>query len=76
AEQQAAQREQEVQAIHAQARALNLQSTMLGAVPTALLNDRVLRVGEWVNGFRVAEIGASWCVVEKSGVQIRLMMKN
>ncbi len=76
AEQQAAQREQEVQAVHAQARALNLQSTMLGSTPTALVNDRVLRVGEWVNGFRVAEIGASWCVVEKSGVQIRLTMKN
>ena len=66
----------EMQVIHAQAQALVLQSTILSSKPTAMVNDRVLRVGDWINGFKVVEIHSRSCVVEKKGVKIRLGMKN
>jgi hypothetical protein len=74
-DEEAQQHEAEVQVIRAQAKALMLQSTMLGAVPTAMINDRVLRVGDWVNGFEVVQIGSGECVLEKNGVRVRLEMK-
>jgi len=66
----------EIQVIRAQAQALALQSTILSSQPTAMINDRVLRVGDWINGFKVIEIHSRSCVVEKRNVKIRLGMKN
>jgi len=64
------------QLMQAQARALLLQSTMISSRPTAIINGRVLRVGEWINGFEVVEITPRSCVVAKNDVNIILHMKN
>ncbi|HUS91858.1 MAG TPA: hypothetical protein VM695_08410 [Phycisphaerae bacterium] len=64
------------QAIVAQAQALTLQSTVIGAVPTAIINGQVLRTGEEINGFEVVRIDAHCCVVEKEGLQVALEMSK
>jgi hypothetical protein len=76
AEDPAAQVEVERRAIQAQAKALTLQSTVIGAVPTAIVNGQVLRVGDWVNGFQVKEITSRVCTVEKKGMSVVLEMAN
>ena len=70
------QRRAQQQLMQAQARALLLQSTMISNRPTAIINGRVLRVGEWINGFEVVEITPRSCVVAKNDVRIILNMKN
>lgn len=65
-----------VTVIGAQAQALSLESTMLGASPTAIINGQVLRKGEWVSGFRVERIQSDACVVSKDGVEVELHMKR
>ena len=58
----------------AQAKALSLQSTVTGAVPTAIVNGRVLRVGDRINDFQVVEINSRSCRLEKSGIPVVLEM--
>jgi hypothetical protein len=53
-----------------------LQSTFIGSTPTAVVNGRVLRVGESINGFKVVEITARACVVEQGEVKVRLEMSS
>jgi len=62
--------------IRAKAKALTLQSTMVGPNSSAMINGQVLRVGEWIDGFRVVEIQARSCIVEREGVRVQLDMKN
>lgn len=62
--------------VQAQARSLVLQSTILGTVPTAIINGKVLRSGEWVSGFEVMEITTHTCSVRKNGVTVVLEMAN
>ena len=57
-----------------QAASLSLQTIIVGSVPTAIINGRVLRVGDWINGFEIVEITAQSCVVCKEKVQVRLDM--
>jgi hypothetical protein len=76
AENPAAKREAEVRILQAQAKALTLQSTMVGAVPTAIVNGQVLRVGEWISGFQVVEIAARSCTIEKQGARLILELAN
>ncbi len=59
-------------AVQAQAQALTLQSTMLGDVPTAIVNGRVLRADDWISGFQVIEIQARSCTLGKLGVRVVL----
>jgi len=66
----------QIAAVRTQARTLSLQSTMLAASPTALINDRVLRVGESISGFCVKSIGAACCVLSKDGVEVELRLKD
>jgi hypothetical protein len=72
----AAQRKAEERAIMAQAQALALQSTVVGASATAIINGQVLRVGGTISGFKVVVIGARTCVVEKKGLHVTLGMMN
>jgi len=72
----AARREAEKRAVQAQAQALTLQSTVVGAVPTAIVNGRVLRVGDWITGFRVVEIGSRTCIIEKQSMRVTLEMSK
>ena len=62
--------------VQAEARALTLQSTIIGATPTAIINGRVIREGKTINGFRVVAVTARGCVIEKQGVKIALQMKG
>jgi len=71
-------REAQERAVRAQARALTLQSTIVGGadVPTAIINGEVLRVGDAINGFRLVEIASRTCTVEKTNLRITLEMTN
>ena len=73
-DEEAARREAERKAVQAQARALTLQSTMVGSA--AIINGQVLRVGDWINGFQVVEIAVRSCTVEKSSMRVTLEMAN
>ena len=64
------------QEVQARAKALSLQSTVIGAVPTAIINGRVLRVGDWISDFQVVEINSCSCQLEKSGIRVVLEMAN
>jgi hypothetical protein len=59
-----------------QASSLSLQSTILGSSPTAIVNNRVLTVGDWISNFEVIEITSRTCVVRKDGVKVTLEMSN
>ena len=69
-------RKAEIQAVRAQAQALVLQSTIVSATPTAIINSRVLRAGEVFNDFKIIEIGARSCTLEKNDIKIILEMRN
>lgn len=62
--------------IRAQAAELALQSTVVGAVPTAIINGRVLLVGGWIDGFQVVEITPHKCMVRKNDIKITLEMSE
>jgi|GEM_PF-1185103 len=66
----------EREVIRKQAETLELQSIMLGARPTAMINDRVVRAGDEVDGFRVKTIDSGGCVVQKRDVEIRLNLRQ
>ena len=66
--------QQRMRRIRAEEADLVLQSTIVGTSPTAIINDRVVRVGETIGGFRVIEVTARNCVVEKNEVKVRLYM--
>ena len=63
-------------AVRAQAKALTLQSTMIGPNSSAVINGQVLRVGQHIAGFRIVGIHPRSCDVEKKGVEVRLAMKK
>lgn len=63
-------------AVRAQAVSLTLQSTMIGANSSAVINGQVLRVGDYVEGFRVVAIHPRSCNVKKRGVEVSLGMKK
>ena len=70
----AARREAQKRAVQTEAQALTLQTTIVGASPTAIINGQVLGVGGWLNGFRVVSINSGSCVVEKKGMRVTLEM--
>lgn len=63
-------------AIETQAGALSLQSIMLGDSPSALINGRVLRTGEWISGFQIKSIGPDGCIITREGVDVKLRMRR
>lgn len=64
------------QMIQAQARALVLESTMVGSSAVAIINGKVLRVGESLAGFKIVEITSSSCTVMKEDVTLSLAIKK
>ncbi len=60
----------------AQAQALTLQSTIVSATPTAMINDRVLRKGDTISGFEVVEITPRTCSLMKDEITVILGMKG
>ena len=63
-------------AVRAQAEGLVLQSTMIGSNSSAVINGRVLRVGEYIEGFQIVAIHPPSCDVKKKGVEVSLGMKK
>ena len=61
-------------AIWAKAQSLRLRSTVASTTPTAIINDRVLQVGEWINGFKVIEITSGACTMSRDNVEVVLEM--
>ena len=55
---------------------LVLQSTVQSDQPTAVINGKVLRVGDRIDGFEVVEIRPEACDVRKNGVEVTLFMKQ
>lgn len=62
--------------VQAQARALVLQSTVISGNPIAIINGRVSRIGDWINGFQLKAITARNCTLAKRGVGVILEMNN
>ncbi|MBI1335680.1 MAG: hypothetical protein GC164_01810 [Phycisphaera sp.] len=71
------QRTDEVREADMQAQAkksLTLQSTVLGARPWALINGKVLLVGQEIEGFKLIEVLARGVIVEKESLRVQLEM--
>jgi hypothetical protein len=61
--------------LRAQAARLKLQSTIMGAVPKALIDGELVGEGDVVAGFRVLKIGARGIVIEREGIVLEILMK-
>jgi hypothetical protein len=61
-----------VDSIRAQAAKLRVQSTLMGASPKALVNGRLVGLGDVVASFRVTKIEARRIVVEREGIKFAL----
>jgi hypothetical protein len=58
-----------------QARSLQVQSVVKhGAAPKALINGRLVNVGETIEGFEIVSIRERSVVARKQGVLVRLSM--
>lgn len=62
--------------VAAQAKSLDLQSTIGGDSGAAIINGRVLRVGDWISGFKLVAIRSGACVLAKDGVDVELALKQ
>jgi len=61
--------------VRSEAGSLSLTSTMMGNSPIAVINGRLLRPGEKINGFRLVGISRRMCTLTKEGVTVELYMK-
>jgi hypothetical protein len=71
---QQVQRQAMIDEIQTNARSLQLQSTMLGATPSAMVDGQMVREGSIVAGFRVLKIEARRMVVEREGIKLEIFM--
>ncbi len=60
--------------VRERAEGLSLQSVIDSDTPIAVINGRVLAVGDSIDGFTVANVAAGQCVLSQAGVQISLKM--
>ncbi|MCC6682728.1 MAG: hypothetical protein IT445_17645 [Phycisphaeraceae bacterium] len=56
------------------ARRLDLRSVVTGRMPRAVIDDRLLAPGDWIEGFELLEIVDRYVLLERNGVVIRLWM--
>ncbi len=61
-------------AVRREAQQLHLQGTMPGGNPSAIINGRVVRVGQAFEGFEIRSIGQGSCVVARGAVEVTLRM--
>ncbi len=64
-----------IENLQLQAMQLRLQSTVMGAMPRALVNGAVVREGDVVASFRVFKIEARRIIVEREGIKLEIPMK-
>ena len=62
--------------IQEEARTLNLEGTIDGAVPIAIINGQVVSAGARIAGFLVVQVGLQACTVEKEGIRLLLAMRK
>lgn len=62
--------------IESQARRLVLQSVIGGTTPTVIINERVVRLGRTINGFKVISVAAHSCVVQKDGIILTVQLQG
>jgi hypothetical protein len=67
-------REAAIEGYKAAAAKLKLQSTVLGTMPTALVNGQLVREGDTVDSFQVVKIEARKIIVEQDGVTLQINM--
>lgn len=60
--------------VQSQAKALKLQSTLLGGTSRAMINGNLLEVGQTIQGFLLKEVRSRAVVIEKDGVEVMLEM--
>jgi len=60
--------------IQKEAGALHLESTIEGTVRIAIINGRVLAVGDRIKGFSVVQVRSGTCTVEKEGISLALKL--
>jgi len=65
-------RKQILDSLVADAAELRLQSTIMGAEPTALVNGKLVREGDVVALFRVVKIEARGIIVEQKGIKLEI----
>lgn len=53
---------------------LRLRSVMMGETPSAVINGRVLRPGQQIQGFTLLEVSERHVLLERHGVIVRLTM--
>ncbi len=62
--------------ITAQAEKLNLQSTVMGPSPRAMVNGDLVGEGDVVADFRVLKIESRRIIVEREGIRLEILMRN
>jgi len=60
--------------VHEASKELRLQSTLFGESPRAMVNGRLLELGDEIAGFELVHVGERSAVLEKQGYRIRLEM--
>jgi len=68
-------RENQIANYKARAAELNLQSTMMGPRPKAMVNGELVGEGDVVASFRVSRIEARRIIVEREGIRLEIQMK-
>jgi hypothetical protein len=68
-------RQRVVEAVRRDASAIELQSTIMGSQPKALVNGTCVGIGETVASFRVLDIEPRRITVERDGVRLDIAMK-
>jgi hypothetical protein len=63
------------QQIRQEARRLELQSTFVSASPTAMIDGKVLGLGDQINGFEVVKITSQSCVVKREDIEAELRLR-
>ncbi len=63
-------------AILADAQALVLQSTVISSTPKAIVNGRLMAVGEKINGFEMVAVTPRKCKLSKKGVIVVLKLSK
>ena len=61
--------------IREQAGQLKLQTTIMGAVPKALVNGQLVGEGDVVASLRIVKITARGMVIEREGIKLEIQMK-
>jgi hypothetical protein len=72
---QQTQRQALVQEMVKSAGSLRLESIMLGAMPTAMINGKMEREGSTVECFRIRKIEARRIIVDNEGIELAITMK-